>query len=332
MIHGLHHWPRPTQTVNSVSRSPRAIVFVHGILSNNLTFERMQRHFSGNPRLGAFEFFYYNYDYNESLEQNGKKLADELANHFVSDDSVAIVAHSMGGLVSRLAILSRRLEFVHWLFLLGTPNVGAIRTAQLSLLAELIRHSASKIGGLFPRKQGILELTRAMDILRKHQRNARYADGVDYISIPGLFFYGDRSWIELPRDNAGGAFAALRVGLSLLKEMTPLGVNLEKPHDGIVEESSNKLMPSTENRINEKNDTINFTHKGPHTYAHVEVTNCRELTHVHIHCDLQVFNAIASIIVSGDDDRRANPPRSDRLERWTKSLPKGGDIVNVQFR
>jgi pimeloyl-ACP methyl ester carboxylesterase len=331
MTSELQDWPRTTPPFRQKSSPAKAVVFIHGILSDTFSFERMHERFCDDARFNGFEFLSYNYNYHEGLEKNGRKFAQALANRFSAEDSVAIVAHSMGGLVARLAILAQHLPFAHSLFLLGTPNSGAMRTSQLSLLAELMRRTAGQVSAIFPRKKGIMDLTRASEIMRHHQHKAKYAEHVDYVSIPGLYFYGDRSWLELADDASIGAFATLRIALSLLASWTPFTINLDVPHDGIVEERSNRMIPSTEGRINEKNDSINFPHKGPHTYAHVEVRSCRDLTHVHLQSDPQIFRAVASIILSTNAARHATPPTERRLERWRDRLRPNDEVVRVEF-
>jgi Putative serine esterase (DUF676) len=106
----LVHWSRPGLARHASAN--RAIVFVHGIFSDHNTFEACYDTFVEDVRFNDFEFFYYDYDYNDSLENNGKLLAKILTKRFGPDDQVVIIAHSMGGLVARIAIVSERMLFV----------------------------------------------------------------------------------------------------------------------------------------------------------------------------------------------------------------------------
>ena len=72
--------------------------------------------------------------------------------------SVTLVCHSMGGLVGRLAIFSGKVPQVKRLIMLGTPNFGAIRTAQLGLLSQIGLRLAGKTYAVF-RNPGIRDLT-----------------------------------------------------------------------------------------------------------------------------------------------------------------------------
>ena len=329
MTLGLHHWPDPGRAPQPEVAAPRAIVFVHGIFSSHDSFRRMHQNFYEDTRFKDFELFYYDYDFNEALAKNGARLADALASRFGSSDFLIIVAHSMGGLVSRLALLSRPLDFVQCLFLLGTPNVGAMRTAQLALLADALRATLHTVVALFPRKRGIMDLTNAAQVLDGY-RTRPYARDIDYVTIPGLYFHEARSWLERGRNFSTRVFGAMRVALSTLGAFIPLtAINLSVPHDGIVEEASNNLIPSTAGRISEKNDSINFPDRAPPTYAHVELESCQYLTHTELQADRQVFEAISSFVLFGI----SCGPRGHRLRPWNKALAadKKAGVIRVRF-
>jgi pimeloyl-ACP methyl ester carboxylesterase len=323
----LVHWSRPGLARHASAN--RAIVFVHGIFSDHNTFEACYDTFVEDVRFNDFEFFYYDYDYNDSLENNGKLLAKILTKRFGPDDQVVIIAHSMGGLVARIAIVSERMLFVRCLFLLGTPNVGAIRMAQVSLLAQLVLGTLQVAFAVFPRKEGIVDLTRAGEILESYRDKSNYADHVDYVSIPGLYFHEGRSYWELGRDVATKVFALLQLGLTVLAVYFPrFAIRLSMPHDGIVEMASNNLVPCVVGRESEKKDSINFSTTSPTTYAHVEPHSCRRLTHIRIHSDRDVIETIAEILLTQPSSTRS------RLVMWYEGLsgPRKGRITRVQFR
>jgi pimeloyl-ACP methyl ester carboxylesterase len=273
-------------------------------------------------RFNNYDVFYYDYNYNDSLESNGRAFAASLCKAFQPNDSVVIVAHSMGGLVARLAILAREMLFVHCLFLLGTPNLGAIRTVQLALLAQLALDVTRMGFAVFPRKRGILDLTQAATILEKYRNNSQYADHVDYVSIPGLFYHEGRSPWESSQGTMSKLFTALLVGLGILHSIIPVAaIKLKRPHDGIVERDSNCLIPCEAGRESEKCASINFPDKVQVSYAHVEPDSSRRLTHVQLQSDNDIYEIIAEIIFSriGVDPQGR---KMTRLENWRACLTR----------
>jgi pimeloyl-ACP methyl ester carboxylesterase len=275
------------------------------------------------------DLFFFDYDYNAPMEYNGQRLGDLLVTRFQSDDDVTLIAHSMGGLVARLGILSQPLPFVRGLFMLGTPNVGAIRVAQLSLLMDLATgFSYGVVHALFPRKQGILDLTRAADILERHRAFSSRADHIDYVSIPGLYYHESRSVWQWGKEWKIRIFSLLQFGFRFLNVVfPPIGIKLSRPHDGIVEMASNNLIPCLAGRESEKKNSINFPNT-PVTYIHIEPDSCRGLTHVQVQSNRDVFEVIVEILLTP-----VQPGRS-RLEDWWNGLNGSSRdrITRVQFR
>jgi pimeloyl-ACP methyl ester carboxylesterase len=293
-----------------------AVVFVHGIFSSHETFNTFHDQIRRDVRFRAFDVFYYDYDFYDALEANGKLFAQALKAVFRADDTVIIIAHSMGGLVARIAILFEQLSFIRCLFLLGTPNLGAIRIAQLSLLTQLIQRTVNTTFAVFPRKEGIVDLTRAGEILYDLQRNSEHADHIDYVTIPGLFYHEAQSVWDFGRGLAAKIFSAFRLGLGVLETMfPPLAVRLSTPHDGIVEMASNNLIPALAGRESEKKDSINLQDSTPVTYAHVETTSGRRLTHIDVQNDSDIFEVIAEIVFTSSTPVAVGPLGS-RLLRW----------------
>ena len=75
-------------------------------------------------RKQGFRPEFYPYDWRLSIDRLGKDLADHLGS---MSENVSLVAHSMGGLVSRAAIahLGEKSNIVQKLIMLGTPNHGS---------------------------------------------------------------------------------------------------------------------------------------------------------------------------------------------------------------
>ena len=79
-------------------------------------------------RLAGFAAVFHDYDWRRGIDQLGREFADRLRADPAS--SVGIVAHSMGGLVSRAALAFPGMDKVTRLVLLGTPNFGSFAPVQ----------------------------------------------------------------------------------------------------------------------------------------------------------------------------------------------------------
>jgi pimeloyl-ACP methyl ester carboxylesterase len=79
-------------------------------------------------RAAGFVTTCHDYDWRLSLEELGRALAERLQAQ--ASQRLAIVAHSMGGLVSRAALGLKRLKHVERLILLGTPSAGSFAPVQ----------------------------------------------------------------------------------------------------------------------------------------------------------------------------------------------------------
>jgi pimeloyl-ACP methyl ester carboxylesterase len=284
----------------------RAVVCVHGIFSSHHTFVPLFRVFEASVELANWDLAWFDYDFHQELWDSGRQLAEALQRMDARYTTVVLVAHSMGGLVSRMAILDRRLDRVTRLIMFGTPNCGAVRTASLAILAQVAFNAAGKLYGLFSRRTGVRDLTRVTRVFRMHRGNAANADHVEYVTIPGLFFYLERDIFEmLPQK----AFSGLEIAGELLDAMGPLfRVRLQRPHDGIVEESSVCLVPSEPgSRWSEKQNVINNPDLvKAAAYGHLHHDRCEDLTHVDVHAD-PVLLALTARLVGADS-----------LEQWRR--------------
>jgi pimeloyl-ACP methyl ester carboxylesterase len=79
-------------------------------------------------RAAGFAAEFHDYDWRLSIVQSGRALAERLRT--LRPARVAIVAHSMGGLVSRVALAQEGTRHVERLVLLGTPNCGSFAAVQ----------------------------------------------------------------------------------------------------------------------------------------------------------------------------------------------------------
>jgi pimeloyl-ACP methyl ester carboxylesterase len=79
-------------------------------------------------RAAGFAASFYDYDWRLGVDELGHSFAERLRNE--PAQRLAIVAHSMGGLVSRAAVALPGAERVERVLLLGSPNYGSFATIQ----------------------------------------------------------------------------------------------------------------------------------------------------------------------------------------------------------
>jgi pimeloyl-ACP methyl ester carboxylesterase len=297
-----------------------AVIFVHGIFSSHDTFDAMAGSFHSDRRFRNSSLLYFDYAWGDALEVNRKRLADQLHDFFRDHDvKVTLVCHSMGGLVTRLALLSHSFPNVRRVFLLGTPNFGAISTSQLTAYAQLLLRSVSIVTGTFTRKKGVLDLTKAYEIVSKRLEDAGNATHIDYISIPGCYFHSELPTYRFSTTNAwANLFQAVNVGMSLWQASRPnWAISMARPHDGIVEERSNSLVPAGAGRWSEKSAGI-CNQTSPRRYVHVQLKECETVTHTDIQKTPDVINLMKDIYDSPD------------LDKWLMSQRAKGLNVSVQ--
>ena len=101
-------------------------------------------------RVAGFAAVFHDYDWRLGIDQLGREFADKLRADPAG--SVAIVGHSLGGLVSRAALALPGMEKVTRLVLLGTPNFGSFAPVQalrgtyavVRKIARLVRTSSAE--------------------------------------------------------------------------------------------------------------------------------------------------------------------------------------------
>lgn len=126
----------PTELRIRGTPGPRLLLLVHGLGMNDLLWNR-NGHDHGRALAEALGLtpVYLRYNTGRHVSENGAELAEkleELVAHWpVPVESLAIVGHSMGGLVARSAVHQARAEGLTWprrlrqLVFLGTPHHGA---------------------------------------------------------------------------------------------------------------------------------------------------------------------------------------------------------------
>jgi pimeloyl-ACP methyl ester carboxylesterase len=111
--------------VGSIVPSDKTVIFIHGMFSSPDTWEKFIPLFIGKTKNSCNRFLTYGYNSALPIDYNGQAFADILKTKFTGK-KVDIVAHSMGGLVSRSAIENHEASaVVKNLITLGTPHQGS---------------------------------------------------------------------------------------------------------------------------------------------------------------------------------------------------------------
>ena len=156
--------------------TPRLAVFLHGLMETEFSWGRPPNYGSRLAREAGWTPIYVRYNTGLRISQNGRSLA-ELLERTVSDwpvevDEVALIGHSMGGLVCRSAAHGASEEGMSWVrrvrhvVSLGTPHRGApleevvhVGSAALNALPEtrgIARFLRRRSGGIRDLRRGSL--------------------------------------------------------------------------------------------------------------------------------------------------------------------------------
>lgn len=207
--------------------SGRVLVLVHGSSASDLCWSRKGHH-HGEALEQALGFTWVAARYNSGkhVSTNGHELADSLQKLIdawpVPVTELAIVAHSMGGLVTRAACLSAEARSLSWraklksFVTLGTPHEGAPLERMGNLVNTLLgisRYSAPLEQLAHLRSAGVTDLRFGLTKDEEWKGVDRFAHEAD-----------PRTHIELPAGVSCFAIAA-----TTSKEFTPSSVG-----DGLV--------------------------------------------------------------------------------------------------
>lgn len=169
------------------------LVMVHGLCMNDLLWRRSGHdHGEALARDLGYGLAYLHYNGGRHISTNGAEFADRL-DHLVSTwptpvDEIVVVAHSMGGLVTRSACHAAEARGLQWrdklsaIVFLGTPHHGAPLErggSWLELLLGVSRYSKpfARLGKI--RSAGVTDL-RFGSVLDEHwQGRDRFEHGAD---------------------------------------------------------------------------------------------------------------------------------------------------------
>jgi hypothetical protein len=218
---------------------------------------------------------------------------------------ITLVAHSMGGLVARAALLQKGdLNMVKRLIMLGTPNHGSLQTARLGLLAAMVREASGVLWSVFARHStGILELTQpGKTFAPLLSDGAERTRNVQYVTIPAMRFHSESEPFERLQDDSPGLWG-LQIIFEMSKCLPGLSVALDRPNDGIVEARC-VMLSSQADYFSERNPGKRTV--GP--YLHVTHGDYKKVDHAHIHSVDVTFKLLRALLKSLD------------LETWRETL------------
>ncbi len=134
-----------------VAKAKNIVLFIHGIIGDTSEMPRMLRRMqrNGAPLQAPFDLA-LTFDYenlNTKIEDNARLLKQRLEEAGLSGQKLTIIAHSMGGLVSRWFIEKEGGNaFVKQLIQVGTPNMGSpwsdVHQLATALLTRVVNGAA----------------------------------------------------------------------------------------------------------------------------------------------------------------------------------------------
>ncbi|WP_282608161.1 triacylglycerol lipase [Pelagibius sp. Alg239-R121] len=229
--------------ISAQASDKHAVVILHGI--------RQTRDHLATPFGEALvklvpdkDVYVYGYDHTRELVTNGVHLADSITAKLKAE-RIDLVGYSMGGLVARLAASDRFIENLHTVVTIATPNRGSLGPAQLSLLGQMVLGTFRTLSPLAPGTAGVKNLTEAAKIMsdRRDRLKSQYPPSespvahLRFASIPALFYHPDRSEFAFGPSVQLSLAQKLVRGVGLKWQLD----DMDKPHDGIVTESSSNL-------------------------------------------------------------------------------------------
>ncbi len=283
----------------------RWIVLVHGILSDHEDFETMATKLESPPAASPREVLFYDYRWRQPIIESAEEFADHL-DTLPGYIRVTLVAHSMGSLVSRFALMRHGRRQVDRLVMLGGPHFGALRPAGLARLAHATLLGTGRLASGFAHP-GLRDLTEPWDVFRAYardldRRGTPYFENVrevEYVTIPGEYWHPGRQRTSGLRKSLGTRGTLTLKALEAVEFLSGLipgfRIELERPHDGIVEESSARLIPFDNNRSSEKVRALKRGHP-TQRYIHVRGWFGNDVDHLRLVTDPTVLGLVRDLV------------------------------------
>jgi hypothetical protein len=286
------------------SAAVQNFIYVHGIRDSPSTFSGLQGFLkrSFDDVKPPFTIFHHDFSYPwwEHMQSNGDALAKEIVNLGAPKRSVTLFGHSMGGLISRLAVLSdyrsehgvAAHELIKRIVMFGTPNHGAVRAASLTLpLLWVVHKACSKLEGYYPRSPSMLELTDVPSVFGKPLQDRRdQANGIEYMTIPGTYFHENRQHLDFTDRST------MMMALGVVTTLLQCAYNPALPHDGIVERKSVRLNHGPKPGWRSEREEPSKPFADPDIdYADMQLVVCDRLDHLTVHQDKAIFEFVATL-------------------------------------
>ena len=137
--------------------SPKLAVFIHGLSSTEWSWRSSAERFHGDPDVTygsllqadlGYTPLYVRYNSGQHVSHNSRLLsallAQLVAEYPVAVEEIALIGHSMGGLVARSAAHHGQsnnepwVRYLRHIFCLGTPNLGAPLEQSVNLLTSVL--------------------------------------------------------------------------------------------------------------------------------------------------------------------------------------------------
>lgn len=122
-----------------ISNNDNVLLLVHGWRDKPKTWTSFIKKMNAQTEVKFSKIWTYGYNSSWSIDQNASELSLALSN-YTGNATVKIVAHSMGGLVSRAMIeYNSGAKFVKKLITLGTPHLGTPVAALRNFLGTIVK-------------------------------------------------------------------------------------------------------------------------------------------------------------------------------------------------
>ncbi|MEN9448779.1 MAG: hypothetical protein RJA25_2069, partial [Bacteroidota bacterium] len=174
------------ETITSVHKNPssKICILIHGLTNDETiwNYKNTNTENYGTCLQKDFDYtpFYVRYNTGLHISENGKQFSQLIEtlilNYPTTIDEIVIIAHSMGGLVTRSACYYAPLQNAHWvekiskLFFLGTPHLGA----PLEKFANALTHLLETVPNAYTKAIGNIINLRSAGI-----KDLRYGYLVD---------------------------------------------------------------------------------------------------------------------------------------------------------
>ena len=268
--------------INSIEANEKVLIFIHG--------------WGGSPESTWWDFLYaikqsggfnnyskiLTFGYNSALhiKTNGELLAQELKKINKGNKNIDIVAHSMGGLVARVAIEKNGCDkYVRKFITLGTPHKGSPLGAYRNWIL------ADKENNLYPKQEYTLNITpvgAGTDLLPEFETAFEKQKILNYkLNTEGFEDLDSNSDFIKNYINPSVLFSDIAyttVGAKFTNDILENLLNLitgviTSPHDGVVELSSALGLKNGSNvYITEKTFELAYTWEDLYNMPHTQLT------------------------------------------------------------